>query len=414
MRTFSIDLYVKKMYKLEGRQAYEPFYLGYWGCVMIFELTEEQSLLRDMVRSFAEAEVAPSAAERDENERFDRDLMFTKLAELGLTGIVFPEEYGGAAADYLSYAIAVEELSRVCASTGVTLSAHLSLGANPIYLFGTEEQKNKFLTPLAEGQKMGAFGLTEPSAGSDAGGTKTTAVRDGDFWVLNGTKIFITNGGEAEVNIVLARSDKDARKHKGISAFIVEKGTPGLSFGKKEKKMGIRSSPTMELVFDNCKIPAGNLLAAEGQGFKVAMKTLDGGRIGIAAQALGIAQGAFEEAVRYTRERKQFDVPVAQFQGVQFQLADMATQIDAARLLVYKAAYRASNDLPYSQDSAMAKLFASETAMWVTTQAVQLFGGYGYTREYPVERMMRDAKITEIYEGTSEVQRLVIGAGLIR
>lgn len=381
---------------------------------MIFELTEEQSLLRDMVRSFAETEVAPSAAERDENERFDRNLMFTRLAELGLTGIVFPEEYGGAAADYISYAIAVEELSRVCASTGVTLSAHLSLGANPIYLFGTQEQKLNFLVPLAEGQKMGAFGLTEPSAGSDAGGTKTIAVKDDDVWVLNGSKIFITNGGEAETYIVLARTDKEAKKHKGISAFIVEKGTPGLTFGKKEKKMGIRSSPTMELVFENCQIPADNLLGEEGQGFKVAMKTLDGGRIGIAAQALGIAQGALEEAVSYTKERKQFDVAVAQFQGVQFQLADMATQIEAARLMVYKAAYRASNNLPYSQDSAMAKLFASETAMRITTQAVQLFGGYGYTREFPVERMMRDAKITEIYEGTSEVQRLVIGAGLIR
>ncbi len=381
---------------------------------MIFELSEEQSLLRDMVRSFAETEVAPSAAERDENESFDRELMFTRLAELGLTGIVFPEEYGGAAADYISYAIAVEELSRVCASTGVTLSAHLSLGANPIFLFGTEEQKKNFLTPLAEGRKMGAFGLTEPSAGSDAGGTKATAVKDGEYWVLNGTKIFITNGGEAETYIVLARSDKGAKKHKGISAFIVEKGTPGLSFGKKEKKMGIRSSPTMELVFENCRIPEGNLLGDEGQGFKVAMKTLDGGRIGIAAQALGIAQGAYEEALGYTKERKQFDIPVAQFQGVLFQLADMATQIEAARLMVYKAAYRASSGLPYSQDSAMAKLFASETAMRVTTQAVQLFGGYGYTREFPVERMMRDAKITEIYEGTSEVQRLVIGTGLIR
>ncbi len=381
---------------------------------MLFELTEEQSLLRDMVKSFAETEVAPTAAERDENERFDRNLMFTRLAELGLTGIVFPEEYGGAAADYISYAIAVEELSRVCASTGVTLSAHLSLGANPIYLFGTEEQKQRFLVPLAAGEKMGAFGLTEPSAGSDAGGTKTTAVKDGENWVLNGTKIFITNGGEAETYIVLARTDKDAQKHRGISAFIVEKGTSGLTFGKKEKKMGIRSSPTMELVFENCRIPVDNLLGEEGQGFKVAMKTLDGGRIGIAAQALGIAQGALEETVSYTKERKQFDVPVAKFQGVQFQLADMATQINAARLLVYKAAYRASNNLSYSQDSAMAKLFASETAMRVTTQAVQLFGGYGYTREFPVERMMRDAKITEIYEGTSEVQRLVIGAGLIR
>jgi alkylation response protein AidB-like acyl-CoA dehydrogenase len=381
---------------------------------MNFELTEEQNLIRDMVRSFAETEVAPSAGERDETERFDRALMFDRLAELGLTGIVFPEEYGGAGADYLSYAIAVEELSRVCGSTGVTLSAHLSLCANPIYMFGTEEQKQKFLVPLAKGEKIGAFGLTEPSAGSDAGGTKTTATRDGNDWILNGSKIFITNAGEAEVYVVLARSDKSAEKHRGISAYIVEKGTPGFSFGKKEKKMGIRSSPTMELVFENCRIPGDNLLGQEGQGFKVAMKTLDGGRIGIASQALGIAQGALDATLAYTKDREQFNKPIAAFQGVSFQLADMATQIEAARLLIYNAAYRASAGLSYSQESAMAKLFASETAMRVTTQAVQLHGGYGYTREFPVERMMRDAKITEIYEGTSEVQRVVIGAALTR
>jgi len=367
-----------------------------------------------MVREFAEAEVAPTAALRDEEERFDRALMFDRLAELGLTGIVFPEEYGGAGADYLSYAIAVEELSRVCASTGVTLSAHLSLCANPIYLFGSEEQKRQFLVPLAQGEKLGAFGLTEPSAGSDAGGTKTTAVKDGNEWILNGTKIFITNAGDAETYVVLARTDKEALKHYGISAFIVEKGTPGFSFGKKEKKMGIRSSPTMELVFENCRIPRGQMLGEEGQGFKIAMKTLDGGRIGIASQALGIAQGALEAAVNYAKDRKQFDTPIARFQGVQFQLADMATQIEAARLLVYSSAYKAGNGLSYSQASAMAKLMASETAMRVSTQAVQILGGYGYTREFPVERMMRDAKITEIYEGTSEVQRLVIGTALTR
>jgi len=381
---------------------------------MHFELTEEQKLIRDMVRSFAETEVAPSAAERDETEHFDRALMFDRLAELGLTGIVFPEEYGGAGADYISYAIAVEELSRVCGSTGVTLSAHLSLCANPIFMFGTEAQKQKFLTPLAKGEKIGAFGLTEPSAGSDAGGTKTTATRDGNDWILNGSKIFITNAGEAEIYVVLARSDKTAQKHRGISAFIVEKGTPGFSFGKKEKKMGIRSSPTMELVFENCRIPAENLLGKEGEGFKVAMKTLDGGRIGIAAQALGIAQGALDATIAYTKEREQFNAPIASFQGVSFQVADMATQVEAARLLIYKAAYKASAGLPYSLDSAIAKLFASETAMKVTTQAVQLHGGYGYTREFPVERMMRDAKITEIYEGTSEVQRVVIGAALTK
>jgi alkylation response protein AidB-like acyl-CoA dehydrogenase len=381
---------------------------------MHFEHTEEQRLIRDMVRSFAEKEVAPSAAERDEEERFDRQLMFGRLAELGLTGIVFPEEYCGAGADYISYAIAVEELSRVCASTGVTLSAHLSLGANPIYLFGTEEQKQVFLAPLARGEKMGAFGLTEPMAGSDAGGTRTTAVRDGDDWIVNGSKIFITNAGEADTYVIFARTDREAEKHHGIGAFIVEKGTPGFSFGKKEKKMGIRSSPTMELVFENCRIPAANLLGGEGDGFKVAMKTLDGGRIGIASQALGIAQGALDAALAYARERMQFGSPICRFQGVQFQLADMATQVEAARLMVYQAAWRASAGMPYSQYSAMAKLLASETAMRVTTQAVQVLGGYGYTRDFPVERMMRDAKITEIYEGTSEIQRLVIGSALTR
>lgn len=381
---------------------------------MNFQLTDEQNLIRETVRAFAENELTDGAKERDEHERFDRELMFDKLAELGLTGIVFPEEYGGSGADYLSYAIAVEELSRVCASTGVTLSAHLSLGANPIYQYGTEEQKQKYLTPLAEGTKMGAFGLTEPSAGSDAGGTRTTAEREGDEWVLNGSKIFITNGGEAEVYIVFARTDKNAEKHHGISAFIVEKDTPGFTFGKKEEKMGIRASLTRELVFENCRIPQENLLGSEDSGFKIAMKTLDGGRIGIASQALGIAQGAFDAAVEYAKERKQFDQPVANFQGVQFMLADMATQIEASRLVVYQAAYRASAGLSYSKEAAMAKLLASETAMQVTTKAVQVFGGYGYTREYPVERMMRDAKITELYEGTSEIQRVVIGTMICR
>jgi alkylation response protein AidB-like acyl-CoA dehydrogenase len=381
---------------------------------MHFELTDEHKLMRQMVREFAESEIAPAVGERDEEERFDRALMYDKLGELGLTGIVFPEEYGGAGADYLSYAIAVEELSRVCASTGVTLSAHLSLGANPLFLFGTEEQKRKYLKPLAEGSKLGAFGLTENSAGSDAGGTRTTAVRDGDHWVLNGSKIFITNGGEAEIYIVFARTDKEAQKHHGISAFIVEKGTAGFSFGKKERKLGIRSSPTMELVFDNCRVPAENLLGEEGQGFKIAMKTLDGGRIGIASQALGIAQGAFEAALAYARERKQFGQPIGAFQAIQFKLADMATWIEAARLLVYQSAYRASAGLSYGKESAMAKMYASDVAMRVTTEAVQVFGGYGYTREFPVERMMRDAKITQIYEGTNEVQRVVIGAAISR
>jgi alkylation response protein AidB-like acyl-CoA dehydrogenase len=381
---------------------------------MHFQLTEEQSLIRATVRSFAESELAPSVAARDEEERFDRGLMFDKVAELGLAGIVFPEEYGGAGADYICYAIAVEELSRVCAATGVTLSAHLSLGANPVWLFGTEDQKRTFLKPLAEGRKLGAFALTETGAGSDAGGTRTTALRDGDDWVVNGSKIFTTNGGDAETYIVFARTDRSAQKHHGISAFIIDRDTPGFSFGKKERKMGIRSSPTRELVFENCRIPGDRLLGKAGEGFKIAMKTLDGGRIGIAAQALGIAQGAYEAALNYARERKQFDQPIAGFQAVQFLLADMALRIEASRLLVYQSAWRASAGLSYGKESAMAKLSASETAMWVTTKAVQVHGGYGYTRDFPVERMMRDAKITEIYEGTSEVQRLVIGTAITR
>jgi alkylation response protein AidB-like acyl-CoA dehydrogenase len=281
-------------------------------------------------------------------------------------------------------------------------------------MFGTESQKENYLVPLASGEKMGAFGLTEPAAGSDAGSTKTTALKNGDGWLLNGSKIFITNGGEAETYVVLARTDKDARKHHGISAFIIEKGMEGFSFGKKEVKLGIRSSPTMEIIFENCLIPEENLLGEESEGFKVAMKTLDGGRIGIASQAVGIAQGALEQAIDYSKERKQFDKPLAAFQGISFQLADMATQVEASRLMTYNAAYRASSGLSYSQASAMAKLMASETAMKVSTQAVQILGGYGYSREFPVERMMRDAKITEIYEGTSEIQRLVIGAALTR
>lgn len=381
---------------------------------MEFELTEEQNLIREMVQDFAETELQPTAKSRDEAEHFDRELMFDKLAEQGLTGIIFPEEYGGAGADYISYCIAVEELSKVCASTGATLVAHLSLGANPLYLFGSEEQKDKFLTPLTLGEKIGAIGITEPAAGSDAGSIMMSGARDGDEWVLNGTKIFITNGGEAETYVIFARTDKEADKHHGISGFIVEKGTPGFSFGKKEEKMGIRSSPTIELVFENCRIPAENLLGEEGNGFKMAMITMDGGRIGIASQALGIAQGALDQAIEYTKERKQFDTVITEFQGVQFQLADMATQISAARFLVYHAAHRAGKGLSHATEAAMAKLMTSETAMKVTTQAVQLLGGYGYTREFPVERMMRDAKITEIYGGTSEIQRVVIGSSLTK
>ncbi len=381
---------------------------------MNFVLTEEQQRIRQLVRNFAETEVAPSAASRDQESHFDRPLMYGRLAELGLTGIVFPKEYGGAGGDYISYAIAVEELSRVCASTGVTLSAHLSLGANPINLFGTDEQKHTFLAPMAKGEKMGAFGLTETAAGSDAGGTTTTAVRDGDSFIINGAKIFITNAGEADTYIVFARSDMSAEKHRGISAYIIEKGTPGFTFGKKENKLGIRSSLTMELVFSNCRIPVGNQLGPEGQGFKIAMKTLDGGRIGIAAQALGIAQGAVDGAIAYAKKQIFDGKPVANRQGVQFMLADMVTQVEAARLLVYNAAFRASTGLPYSQESAMAKLYASETSTSMAEKAASLMGDFGYDDSFPFDRFMRDAKITEIYEGTSEIQRLVIGTAVTR
>ncbi|SEM81204.1 acyl-CoA dehydrogenase [Lihuaxuella thermophila] len=379
---------------------------------MQFRLSEEHEMMRKMVREFALKEVAPTAAERDEKEIFDRSI-FDKMGELGLTGIPWSEEVGGVGADYLSYVIAVEELSRVCASTGVTLSAHISLASWPIYKFGTPEQKERFLRPLAEGKKLGAYGLTEPGSGSDAAAMKTTAVRDGDHYILNGNKIFITNGGDAEIYVVFAVTDP-ALKHRGITAFIVEKGTPGFSFGKKEKKLGIRSSPTLEIIFDNCRIPASQRLGEEGQGFKIAMMTLDGGRNGIAAQAVGIAQGAFDAALAYAKERKQFGKPIAQQQAIQFKLADMATQIEAARLLTYQAAWLESQGLPYGKASAMAKLFAGDVAMQVTTEAVQIFGGYGYTREYPVERMMRDAKITQIYEGTNEIQRVVISNYLLK
>lgn len=373
---------------------------------MNFQLSEEHEQLREMIRDFALNEVAPTAAERDENETFDRKI-WDKMAELGLTGIPWPEEYGGAGFDYLAYAIAVEELSRVCASTGVTLSAHTSLAGWPLYKFGTEEQKQTYLRPMAEGKKIGAYCLTEPGSGSDAGGMTTNARLEGDEYVLNGSKIFITNGGEAEIYIVFAVTDPSS-KHKGTSAFIVESSFPGFKVGKKEKKMGIRSSPTTEIIFDNCRVPKENLLGEEGEGFIIAMKTLDGGRNGIAAQAVGIAQGALDAAVDYAKERVQFGKPIVANQGVSFKLADMATAIEASRLLTYQAAWLESNNLPYGKASAMAKLMAGDTAMSVTTDAVQIFGGYGYTKEYPVERYMRDAKITQIYEGTQEIQRLVI------
>jgi len=379
---------------------------------MNFQLAEEHEMLRKMVREFAENQVAPTAAERDEEERFDR-VIFEQMAELGLTGIPWPEKYGGAGADYLSYVIAVEELSRVDASVGVTLSAHVSLASWPLYKFGTEEQKQNYLRPLAEGKKLGAYCLTEPGSGSDSAGMRTTAVREGDHYVLNGTKVFITNAGEAEIYIVFAVTNPEM-KHKGITAFILEKGMPGFTMGKKEKKLGIRSSPTMAIHFDNVRVPAKNVLGEEGQGFKIAMMTLDGGRSGIAAQAVGIAQGAYEHALAYAKERRQFGKPIASLQAIQFKLADMATKIEAARLLTYQAAWREDQGLPYGKASAMSKLFASDIAMEVTTEAVQIFGGYGYTREYPVERFMRDAKITQIYEGTNEIQRVVISNYLLK
>ncbi len=379
---------------------------------MDFLLTEEQEMIRKMVRDFAENEVAPTAAERDEKGTFDINI-FKKMGELGLTGIPWPEEYGGIGADYLSYVIAVEELSRVCASTGVTLSAHLSLASWPIYTYGTEEQKQKYLKPLAQGEMLGAYGLTEPGSGSDAAAMKTTAKKDGDSYILNGSKIFITNGGVADVYVVFALTDPE-KKHKGTSAFIIEKDFPGFSIGKYEDKLGIRSSTTTEIIMDNCRVPAENLLGEKGEGFKIAMRTLDGGRNGIAAQAVGIAQGALDAATEYAKERKQFGKPIGAQQGISFKLADMATAVEAARLLTYQAAWRESEGLSYGKESAMSKLFAGDTAMEVTTQAVQVFGGYGYTKEYPVERFMRDAKITQIYEGTNEIQRLVIGKMLLQ
>lgn len=380
---------------------------------MKIQLTEEHEMIRKMVRDFAENEVAPTAAERDEEERFDREI-FDKMAELGLTGIPWPEEYGGIGSDYLAYAIAVEELSRVCASTGVMLSAHTSLASWPIFKFGTEEQKQKYLRPLAKGEKIGAYCLTEPGSGSDAGGMRTTARLEGDHYVLNGSKIFITNGGEAEIYVVFALTDPEKRTRGGVTAFIVEKDFPGFSVGKKEKKLGIRSSPTTEIIFEDCRVPVENVLGEIGEGFKIAMMTLDGGRNGIAAQAVGIAQGALDAAVAYAKERVQFGKPIAAQQGISFKLADMATSVEAARLLTYQAAWRESEGLSYGMESAMSKLFAGDTAMKVATEAVQIFGGYGYTKEYPVERFLRDAKITQIYEGTQEIQRLVISRMLLK
>ncbi|NLB67477.1 MAG: acyl-CoA dehydrogenase [Bacteroidales bacterium] len=382
---------------------------------MNFNLTKTQELFRQMIHEFAEKEVKPLAAEIDEQERFPEETV-KKMAKLGIFGIPVPKEYGGAGGDNIMYSIAVEELSRCCATTGVIVSAHTSLCMVPVLEFGTEEQKRKYLPKLASGEWIGAFGLTEPNAGTDSSAQQTTAVLDGNEWVLNGNKIFITNAGQAGLYVIIAMTDK-SQGNRGISAFLVEADTLGFSVGKQELKMGIRGSSTAELIFDNCRIPKENLLGQVGRGFRIAMKTLDGGRIGIAAQALGIAQGALDETVKYTKERKQFGRAIAKFQNTQFQMADLQTKIEAARLLVRSAAFKKDeaikNDrIAYSADSAMAKLYASEVAMEVTTKAVQFHGGYGYTREYPVERMMRDAKITEFYEGTSEVQRMVIAGNL--
>jgi butyryl-CoA dehydrogenase len=379
---------------------------------MNFNLSKEQEMVRNVMKEFAENEVKPIAAEIDETGRFPKKTV-EKMAKYNMLGIPFPVEYGGAGGDEVAYAIAVEELSKFCGTTGVICSAHTSLGCWPIYRYGTEEQKQKYLIPLAKGEKLGAFGLTEPNAGTDAAGQQTVAILDGDKYILNGTKIFITNGGEADVYIIFAMTDR-TKGTRGISAFIVEKDFPGFSIGKLEDKMGIRGSSTTELIFRDCIVPKENLLGSIGKGFKIAMSTLDGGRIGIAAQALGIAEGALEETIKYIKEREQFGRPLSKFQGLQWMIADMGTEIEAAKLLVYKAAYNKANGLPYNKEAAMAKLFAANTAMSVTTKCVQLHGGYGYTKDYPVERMMRDAKITEIYEGTSQVQQMVIAANLLK
>ena len=379
---------------------------------MDFSLTKEQQMVRKIVREFSEKEIAPKAKEIDLTGEFPWDNV-KKMAKVNMMGIPYPKEYGGAGGDYISYIIAVEEISRACAATGVILSAHTSLACFPIFQWGTKEQKEKYLIPLAKGEKLGAFALTEPNAGTDAAAQQTTAVLEGDHYILNGSKIFITNGGKADVYIVFAMTDK-SKGTKGISAFIVEKDFSGFYIGKVEEKMGIRGSRAAELVFEDCVVPKENLIGKEGEGFKIAMATLDGGRIGIGAQALGIAQAALDEVTKYVKDRQQFGRPIGKFQGLQWYIAEMATKVSAARHLVYYAAWRKQNNLSYTMEAAMAKLFASETAMEVTTKAVQIFGGYGYTKDYPVERLMRDAKITEIYEGTSEVQKMVIASNLLK
>ena len=378
---------------------------------MDFELSEEQLLIQEMVREFAATEVAPIAAEIDRDHRFPDELI-PKLAKLSLLGVPYPEEVGGAGADNVSYVIVLEELARVCGSTPVIVSGHTSLGTWPIFEFGSPAQKEKYLNKLTTGAMLGAFALTEPGAGTDAAAGRTTAVLDGDEYVLNGSKIFITNGGYAGIYIVTAMTDPAAGT-RGISAFIVEKDAPGFTVGEKEHKMGIKASSTTPLYFSDCRVPKDALLGQEGKGFKIAMAALDGGRIGIAAQALGIAQGALDASLAYAKERVQFGKPIAALQAIQWMIADMATEIDAARLLVYRAAWNKDHGLPYGTAAAMAKLFASEAATRVADRAIQIHGGYGYTESYPVERAYRDAKITELYEGTSEVQRMVIAGSFL-
>ena len=372
----------------------------------IISLSEVQEMVQNTAREFTNNEIKPVASINDKEHRFPEDII-RKLGELGFMGIAVPEQYGGSGLDYLSYMLALEEICRGCASTGAIMSVNNSLVCAPINTFGTEVQKKSFLTELASGKKLGCFMLSEPEAGSDAASMKTTAVLNGDHYLLNGTKSWITNGAEADIGIVFASTDKDL-KHKGVSAFIVDMKTPGVNVGKLEDKLGIRATSTAQIFFEDCKIPRDNLIGSEGDGFKIALHTLDGGRIGIAAQAVGIAQAALEESVKYAKERKAFGKAISDFQGLQFMIADMATKTEASRLLVWQAAVMKDNNMKYGKQSAMAKLFAAETAMWVTTKAIQIHGGYGYTTDYPVERYFRDAKITEIYEGTSEIQRIVI------
>ncbi|MGE4589202.1 MAG: acyl-CoA dehydrogenase [Acidaminococcaceae bacterium] len=378
----------------------------------MFNLTEDQEMIQKMVREFAKERIAPTVLERDDKHIFDRELV-NELGQIGLTGLYFPEEYCGTNMDYLSYILAVEELSKVDDGIGITLSANVSLCADPIYEFGSEEQKEKYLMQLAAGERLGAFGLTEPGAGTDAAGQQTVAVLEDDHYVLNGSKIFITNGSEAEIYVVFAMTDKE-KGTRGITAFIVEKGMQGFSFGKKEHKLGIHTSITTELIFQDVKVPVENRLGKEGEGFKIAMQTLDGGRIGVAAQALGIAQAALDHAVKYSKERVQFGKPICKNQAISFKIADMATKIEAARMLVYQAATCKQEGKPYSKEAAMAKMFASDVAMEVTTEAIQIYGGYGYSEEYPVARLFRNAKITQIYEGTNEAQRMVIAGAILR